>query len=178
MPPEGILGLNLPRELIVVLIAMLPIFELRGALPVAINVFHFPWYYAFLLAVAGNLLPVPFLLLFLNSIARVLRRFAIFDRLLNWIFTRTRRKGQIVEKYERVGMAIFVGIPLPLTGAWTGAILAVLLGMKFKSAFLSITAGVLIAGVIVLCLSLLGWAGAIIAAVGLIALTVFGLWKI
>ena len=81
MPPAEFLGLNLPRELIVLLIAVLPIFELRGALPVAINVFGFPWYYALFLAVIGNLLPVPFLLLFLDRLARLLSRVPLFARM-------------------------------------------------------------------------------------------------
>jgi uncharacterized membrane protein len=77
-----------------------------------------------------------------------------------------------------VGLVLFVAVPLPITGAWTGSFAAVLFGLKFKHAFLSIVVGVFIAGVIVTCLSLLGWIGALIAGVALGALTVFGLWKI
>jgi uncharacterized membrane protein len=72
---------------------------------------------------------------------------------------------------------LFVAIPLPMTGAWTGSLAAVLLGLKFKHAFLSIFAGIVIAGSIVTCLSLLGWIGAIIAGIGLIGLAVFSLWR-
>ena len=138
MSLDKLLALGFPEELVVIAIAALPIFELRGALPVAINVFHLPWYYAFLLAIIGNLIPVPFLLLFLNTFARLLNRVDIFKRMLHWLFERTRRRGKIIEKYERIGLALFVAIPLPVTGAWTGSLAAVLFGLKFKHAFLSI----------------------------------------
>ncbi|MBN2077046.1 MAG: small multi-drug export protein [Dehalococcoidales bacterium] len=119
--------------------------------------FDFPWYYAYIIAVIGNLLPVPFILLLLNTITRILSRFRLFDRFFKWLFAYTRRRGEMIEKYERVGLVLFVAIPLPITGAWTGSIAAVLLGMSFKRAMLSIFLGVLIAGVIVTCLTHLGW---------------------
>jgi len=175
--PEELLSLGFSKELIVLIISALPVFELRGALPVAINLFHFPWYYALLLAIIGNLLPVPVILLFLNGISRGLSKVKFFDRFLQWLFEHTKRRGRIIERYERIGLALFVAIPLPITGAWTGSLLAVIFGLKFKHAMLSIFVGVLIAGVIVTCLSLLGWVGAVIAGVGLAALAAFGLWK-
>jgi len=175
---DELLGLGLSKELVVLAISALPIFELRGALPVAINLFHFPWYYALLLAIIGNLAPVPFLLLFLNAISNLLSKIGIFKRIFHWLFERTRQRGRIINRYERIGLALFVAIPLPLTGAWTGSLAAVLLGLKFKHAFLSIFIGVLIAGIIVTCLCLLGWIGAIIAGIGLSGLAVFGLWRV
>jgi len=84
--------------------------------------------------------------------------------MLHWLFERTRRRGKIINRYERIGLALFVAIPLPVTGAWTGSLAAVLFGLKFKHAFLSIFIGVLIAGMIVTCATLLGW-------------TIFGLWR-
>jgi uncharacterized membrane protein len=141
----------------VLAIAASPISELRGAIPVAVSVYHFPWYYALLFGVIGNLIPVPFILLFLNAITRLLSRVRFFDRFLQWLFARTRRKGKSIERYENIGLALFVAIPLPLTGAWTGSIIAVLLGLKFRYAFLSILVGVVVAGVIVTCATLLGW---------------------
>jgi uncharacterized membrane protein len=131
---------------------------------VAIGLFDFPWYYALLLAVIGNLLPVPFILFFLNSATRVLSRVPFFDRFLTWLFERTRRRGRIIEKYKRIGLILFVAIPLPVTGAWTGSLAAVLFGLRFRHAMLSIFIGVLIAGAIVTCLSLSG-------------LTLFGMWQ-
>jgi len=145
-------------------IAASPIAELRVAIPVAIFQHHFPWYYAFLFAIIGNMLPVPFILLFLEAISRYLSKVGCFDRFFRWLFEHTRKRGRIVERYERIGLALFVAIPLPVTGAWTGSLAAVLFGLKFKHAMLSIFIGVLIAGIIVTCASLLGW-------------TIFGLWK-
>jgi len=175
--PKELLNLGFPEELVVLIIAALPIFELRGALPVAINVFHIPWYYAFLLAITGNLLPVPFILLFLDAVSRLLSKVGLFSRMLNWLFERTRRRGRILERYERIGLTLFVAIPLPVTGAWTGSLAAVLFGLRFKHAFLSIFIGILIAGTIVTCLSLLGWAGAVIAGIGISGLAVAGMWR-
>jgi len=156
--------LDLFNVLEVLAFAASPISELRGAIPWAILKHHFPWYYAFLLAVIGNLLPVPFILLFLNTFSRLLSKIGIFEKMLHWLFERTKRRGKIINKYERIGLALFVAIPLPITGAWTGSLIAVLFGLKFKHAFLSIFIGILIAGVIVTCATLLGW-------------TIFGLWK-
>lgn len=149
-----LLGLGFAKELVVFIISMLPIFELRGALPVAIDVFHLPWYYAFMLAVAGNLVPVPFILLFLDAFSRLLQKVGFFERKFRWFSERVRKRGRIVQRYERIGLALFVAIPLPLTGAWTGSFIAVLFGLKFKHAFLSIFIGVIIAGAIVTCVSL------------------------
>ncbi len=165
MSPEELLTLGFSNVLKVLALAALPISELRGAIPVAIIAFHFPWYYALLLAIIGNLVPVPFILLFLNAVSRVLSKVGVFRRMLYWLFEHARRRGKIVEKYERIGLILFVAIPLPITGAWTGSLVAVLLGLKFKHAFLSIFIGVLIAGAIVTCATLLGW-------------TIFGLWKL
>ncbi len=177
MFPEELLSLGFSKELVVLIIAALPIFELRGALPVAINLFHFPWYYALPLAIIGNLLPVPVILLFLNAISKWLSKIGFFGRMLSWLFEHTRRRGRILERYERIGLALFVAIPLPVTGAWTGSLVAVLFGLKFRYAFLSIFIGVCIAGIIVTCLSLLGWIGAIIAGIVLCTLAISGLWR-
>ena len=157
MSPEELLSFGFSNVLAVLAIAASPISELRGAIPVAIIGFHFPWYYAFLLAVIGNLVPVPFLLLFLDAISRRLSKIGIFKRMLQWLFDRTKRRGKIVERYGGIGLMIFVAIPLPVTGAWTGSLAAVLFGLKFKHALLSIFAGILIAGTIVTCATLLGW---------------------
>jgi uncharacterized membrane protein len=173
---EQLLSLGFSKELVVLIIAALPIVELRGALPVAINLFHFSWYYAFLLAIIGNLLPVPFILLFLDAASRRLSKVAFLERILKWLFEHIRRRGKIIEKYERIGLMLFVAVPLPVTGAWTGSVAAVLFGLKFKHALLSIFVGILIAGIIVTCLSLLGWVGAIIAGIGLVCLAISSLW--
>jgi uncharacterized membrane protein len=139
-------------------IAVLPISELRGAIPVAIVTYDFPWYYAYLFGVIGSLLPVPFILLFLNGIIPVFNRVPFLNRMMQWFFERTRHRSKMVERYKWLGLTLFVSIPLPITGAWTGSILAVLLGLKFRQSFLSILVGVIIAGAIVTCATVLGWA--------------------
>ena len=167
-----------PEEIFKVLfIAASPIAELRVAIPVAITTFDFSWYYAFLIAVIGNILPIPFILLFIEAITRILSKVAIFKRILIWLFERTRRRGKIIERYKRIGLVLFVAIPLPITGAWTGSLAAVIFGIKFKHAFISIFLGILIAGIIVTCLTLLGWAGAVIAGIALFGLAVYSLWR-
>ncbi len=141
----------------VIAIAASPVSELRGAIPFAISAYDFPWYYAFLFGVIGNLLPVPFIILFLYYIVPILSKVSAIDRLAQRFFARMRRRGKMVERYERIGLALFVAIPLPVTGAWTGSVLAVLFGLKFRNAFLSILVGVLVAGTVVTLATLLGW---------------------
>jgi uncharacterized membrane protein len=164
VPSEQVVSLDIFSILQVLGIAASPISELRGAIPWAIIKHDFPWYYAFLFAIIGNLLPVPFILLFLDTVSQLLSKIQFFDRILNWLFEYTRRRGKVIERYERIGLALFVAIPLPVTGAWTGSLAAVLFGLKFKHALLSIFIGILIAGIIVTCATLLGW-------------SIFGLWK-
>lgn len=173
---EEALSWNIPHELIVVIISALPIAELRVALPIAIISFHMPWHKAFCLAIIGNLLPVPILLLFLEPLAKVVSRVEVGRRLVNWVFEHTRRRGKAIERYEKIGLTLFVAIPLPVTGAWTGSIAAFLLGLRFRYAFLSILTGIIIAGAIVTSLCLLGWYGALIAGVGLSTLAVLS-WR-
>jgi uncharacterized membrane protein len=141
----------------VFLISAAPVSELRGGIPTGLFQFDLSWYSVFLVSFLGNLLPIPFLLLFLDPLSRLLSRIEIFDRILKWLFERTRRRGRNVERYEGLGLMLFVAVPLPVTGAWTGALIAFLLGMEFKHAFISIALGVLIAGVIVTSVCLAGW---------------------
>ena len=150
---------NLPKELVVMIVGALPISELRGAIPLGLS-FGMSMGKAFLLSVTGNLIPVIPLLLFLEPISQKLRRFKIWSRFFDWLFERTRNKADVIQKYEALGLAIFVAIPLPMTGAWTGAIAASLFKIRFKYAFVALLAGVLGAGMIVasLCaLGIMGW---------------------
>jgi uncharacterized membrane protein len=138
----------------VLLIAMSPLAELRGSIPVALFVFHMDPVTAFALSIIGNMIPVIPILLLFDPIVGHLRRFKVFDRLFDWLFARTRRHGAGVEKYGALGLAIFVAVPLPMTGAWTGSLLAFLFGMKLRYSVPSIFLGVLGAGVIVMSTSL------------------------
>jgi uncharacterized membrane protein len=155
--------------------AAAPISELRGAIPLAIIDLDLSWQLAFPVAFAGNLLPVPFLLLLLGPASKILSKVRLFDRILNFVFTISRRRGGIVEKYGALGLILFVAIPLPVTGAWTGSIVAFLLGISFWRAFPAIVLGVIIAGVIVTALTVIGWWGAVIAGIGLFIVVIIAL---
>lgn len=140
----------IPGWLMTMIVAALPISEVRGAIPLAIGVYGFPPLQAYLLSVIGNLLPIIPLLLFLGPVSDFLRRFSAGDWFFSWLFARTRSK--YIKDHENFGLtalAVFVAIPLPMTGAWTGCAIAFLLGFRFWPAFAAIAAGVLIAGVVV-----------------------------
>ena len=143
--------------LAVIALAASPISELRGAIPVAMGVYHFTWWQAYIIAVIGNLLPVPIVLLFMNIVTRYLSRWSFFDRIFQWIFRTVRRRGEKITNWHFAGLMLFVAIPLPVTGAWTGSILSVLTKFRFWPSFFAILAGILISGVIVTTLSVLGW---------------------
>ena len=139
-----------------VLLSLAPISELRGAIPYAL--YHgmgvVP---AFLLCVAVNSLVSPLLLLFVSTLHKLLSRWKWYAGAFERIVERARRKvHEPVERYGYWGLAIFVAIPLPLTGAWTGALGAWVLGMNPRKAFLAITAGVIVAGVVVTAVAFLG----------------------
>lgn len=140
----------IPGWLMTMIVAALPISEVRGAIPLAIGVYGFSPLQAYLLSVIGNLLPVIPLLLFLGPVSDFLRRFTVGDLFFSWLFARTRSK--YIKDHENFGLtalAIFVAVPLPMTGAWTGCAIAFLLGFRFWPAFAAIAAGVLVAGVVV-----------------------------
>ncbi len=138
------------QVLAVIFIAALPVSELRGAVPVAISLYHFDPLTAYLLAVLGNLLPVPFLLRLLEPVTDLLRRVRALERFIAWLFARTRRKhSALVRRWGAFALVLFVAIPLPATGAWTGALVAHVFGIPFRYAFPLIVVGVGIAGVIV-----------------------------
>ena len=139
------------------LLSAAPIFELRGGIPLALFEYHLEWYWALPICLVGNLLPVPFILWFLDRAVRVLSRVEFFRKLIDWFFERTRRKSSLVERYGWMGLALFVSIPLPVTGAWTGSVAAYLLGIEPKRAFLAITLGVFIAAAIVTVFCVAGW---------------------
>ena len=141
-----------PPELATFLIAMLPIAELRVAIPVAIEGFNLMIGMAYVWSVLGNLVPAVLLLLFLDPVARFLMKHSKgFDRFFTWIFARTRRRFTATsERYGKfIALILFVAIPLPITGAWTGAAAAFLFNVPFKRSLAAITIGVLIAGIIV-----------------------------
>lgn len=161
-------GVGLPVA--IAAISTLPIVELRGAVPIGINAFGMPWWKVYLFAVVGNMIPIPFILLLLGPVSRLLMRFKAGKRFIEWLFERTRKKSANIEKYEELGLTIFVAIPLPVTGAWTGAMAAFLMGLPFWKSMLFILLGVMIAGVIMTIVSLMGWLGAGVAGAVLLAM--------
>ena len=131
------------------LIAMVPVIELRGAIPVATTE-GVPLVPAIVTAVIGNLIPVPFIILFVRKVFAWMRgRNEKLNAFVTKIENRAMSKADSVQKYEFWGLALFVAIPLPGTGAWTGALIAALLDMKPGRAFLSVALGVVCAGFIV-----------------------------
>lgn len=138
-------------QIITLLISMLPISELRGAIPVAIGVYNMSATAAFLWAVLGNIIPVVFILWLLEAVSKFLSRHIYwFNRFFTWLFERTRRKhSKKFERWRDLALIILVAIPLPFTGAWTGVLAAFVFGVPIKRAFPLIVLGVLIAGLIV-----------------------------
>ena len=129
---------------------MIPVIELRGAIPAGTAAGLEPWE-AFILACIGNMIPVPFIIMFARRLLIVLRRkYRKLNSLLLKLQNRTRAKAEIVRDYEIFGLIILVAIPLPGTGAWTGALAAALMKLDLKYALISIGTGVLIAGCIVM----------------------------
>jgi uncharacterized membrane protein len=169
---------GLSRELIVFMVAMLPIVELRGALPIGINLFGLGLWKTLVLAVAGNMAPILIVVLLLDKLTVLLSRVRVFKRFFDWLFARTRARSGVIARYEFWGLAIFVGIPLPGTGAWTGAVAAVLMGLPYWRALLSILLGVLMAAAVVAALCLLGKWGAILAGLALLLVLAQGAMSI
>jgi uncharacterized membrane protein len=138
---------GIPVWLRTLLIAVIPIVELRGAIPAA-KIWGMGLGTAYLWAVIGNMIPIPFILLFLGPFSDWLRRHSqIMDRFFTWLFARTRRKHtKSFERWRDLALCIFVAIPLPGTGAWTGALVAFLFDVPFWRALFWIFLGVLLAG--------------------------------
>ena len=139
---------NMSKEIATFLIAMLPVFELRGAIPFGLSM-NLPIVKVLLLSIVGNLVVVVPILFLLEPVSKYLRRFWLFKKFFNWLFERTKRRADLVEKYEFLGLMLFVGIPLPITGAWTGCVAATLFKIRLRYAILAIALGVCIAAVIV-----------------------------
>jgi uncharacterized membrane protein len=167
---EKVDSIHLADEWKVFLISMLPIFELRGAIPIGMHSYKLPIWKVVPISIAGNMVPIFFILLFFDFVAKICFRFAFTKKMLEAIFARTRSKSAVIEKYEEIGLMIFVAIPLPITGAWTGSLAAYLFGLSFWKSILFIFLGVCIAAVIVTFLSSMKWFGLIIAVVALIVI--------
>ena len=138
------------EELCVFFCSMLPIIELRGAIPLAFAL-GLPWWQSYLISIIGNLLPVPFILLLINIIIKWMAasKVQFFNKIANFLLEKVGKNRERIEKYSFWGLCLFVAIPLPVTGAWTGSLVAAVIRMKPWKAFLSALLGVLIAGAVV-----------------------------
>lgn len=139
---------NVSPQIITFLISMIPLLELRGSIIVAGSILRLPFIQTFIAAVIGNMLPIPFILLFIEKIFAWMKKIKGLQKFPEWIEAKAMKKSEQIEKYGYLGLFLFVAIPLPGTGAWTGSLLAVLFGMKPKKSILFIFLGVLTAGVI------------------------------
>ena len=148
-----LLGGSFGKEAIVFIISMIPILELRGALLVAGPLLGVPVATAIPLCIIGNIIPVPFILLLITPIFKWMKGTKLFRPMVEKLEAKAMSKSDKIEKYEFWGLVLFVGIPLPGTGAWTGSLIAALLGMKFKKAFPAVIIGILMATVIMTIIS-------------------------
>ena len=148
----GVTSIAFGKELLVFVISLMPILELRGGLLAGalLGLDPIPSY---IISIIGNILPIPFILLLINKILEWMRKSKHFSGIANWLDKKVEKnKGQI-EKYGYLGIVIFVGIPLPGTGAWTGSLIASVLEMDRKKTFIAVLLGVIIASIIMMILS-------------------------
>ncbi|KAL2652152.1 hypothetical protein R1flu_020280 [Riccia fluitans] len=170
-------GSGWPDELIVFTVAMLPVLELRGAIPISYWL-HLDPIKGYALAVLGNMAPVPFVVLYLEKLSGLLaERSSSARSFLTWLFERTRMKGGVIEEFEWLGLMLFVAVPFPGTGAWTGAFLAALLGMPFWEALTANFCGVLLAGLLVNLVVILGAQYALAVGAALFIISSF-MWNV
>lgn len=138
---------TVPKELVVFIISMFPILELRGGM-IAASLLDVELVKALVICYVGNILPIPFILLFIRKIFQFLKRFKKVGSVIEKLEIRSMRKSESVKKYRFWGLFAFVGIPLPGTGGWTGALIASLLDMRIKLSFPAIALGALAADLI------------------------------
>lgn len=140
------------KYIVIFAISLLPILELRGGL-IAASLMDVPIWQAFLVCLGANILVIPFVLFFVEFLLELLSKIKILKRAIDWFENKTLKKKDIIEKYGYIGIMLFVAVPLPGSGAWTGCLLAVLLGLDKKKSFLAALLGVFIAGIIMLIFS-------------------------
>ncbi len=144
----GIFGVSAGKIIGITLISMIPIIELRGSIPMGFVV-GLPWYASLICSIMGNILPVPVILLFVVKVFEFMKKHNILTKFVNKMEQKAMNRSEKVSKGEFWGLMLFVAIPLPGTGAWTGALIAALLKMNRRDSFLSILLGVTIAGTLI-----------------------------
>lgn len=149
---SGIASLAFGKELIVFIISLMPILELRGGL-IAASLIGLDPIPSYIISIIGNLLPIPFILLFMNSILKWMRNNKYLKKLANWLDKKVDKNKSKIETLGFWGLVLFVGIPLPGTGAWTGSLIASVLQMDRKKALLAALIGVIMASIIMMFIS-------------------------
>ncbi len=154
---QWLTGAPVGEFIFTMLVSMVPVVELRGGIPFGVATLGLPYPAAFIAAVIGNVLPTPFIVVYIRRIFQWMRRrLPRLDRLVDKLEQKAHLKGKKVTRYKYLGLMIFVAIPLPGTGAWTGALAAAFLDMPLRKALPSIVAGVVLAGCIMVALTFVG----------------------
>jgi len=138
----------LPKEWIVFITAAAPVVEVRGAVPIGILTLGLPPVKVVIISILGSIFPIIPLLWFLNFATKKLRHIKVFDNFFEWLFARTRAKGKLIEDFELAGLTLFVAIPFPGTGVWTGTIAAYLMGLPWLPTFICATIDTTIASLV------------------------------
>ena len=141
------LSQHISREAIIFIISMIPILELRGGL-LAASLLKVSAVKAIPLCIVGNIIPIPFILLFIRQIFKLMKKTKVFRGIIEKLESRAMGKSDSIKRYEFVGLMLFVGVPLPGTGAWTGSLIASLLEIDIKKSSLAIFCGIIMATVI------------------------------
>lgn len=148
----GMGGALLGKYITIFIISLFPILELRGGL-IAAKLLGLPAVSSFIICFIGNILPIPIILWLIDPIFRFLRRWKFFDKIITWCEKKAHSKKEKIENLKYIGLFLFVGIPLPGTGAWTGCLIAALIGMDKKKSTVAAISGVVLAGIIMLIFS-------------------------
>ena len=149
---SGLTSLKYGKELIVFIISLMPILELRGGL-IAAALLNLNMWRSFIICFIGNIIPIPFILWFVTPIFDKLKKTKLFSGIVNKLENKAMKKKEKIEKLEYIGLLLFVGIPLPGTGAWTGSLIASLLNMDKKKSLVYAILGVVLAGIIMMVVS-------------------------
>lgn len=138
------------------IVSIIPFIELRGAIPFGILALGMPWYEVLLISFISNCLPIPFIILLTRPVVNWLKGTKLLSGFAHKLEAKMMKKSEKITKYKIIGLFLFVAIPLPGTGAYSGSLIAALLDMRLGKSFISIAAGVLVAGIIVTVLSMCG----------------------
>lgn len=148
----GLAAIKFGKEILVFIISLLPILELRGGL-LAASLLGLDPLPSYIITMIGNLIPIPFILWFITKILDWMRGTKHLSKFANWLDKKVDKHKSSIEKYGFFGLILFVGVPLPGTGAWTGSLIASVLGMDKKKSFIAITIGVVMASIIMMLIS-------------------------